>query len=212
MRTIVGIVGYCGFMRGYPLGPDLMERLRAEPWPEGVEIREMNWGPLAIMQDFQATTDKPERVVLIGALDRGLAEGSVICRRWNGGTLDDAAVQHRMFEAVTGIISLDNLLVIGERFGIWPRETFTVELQWRESGFGDLVLGEIELDHARGQVVGERPLSPDNDRIVRRLVDAVGSLALDAPPHDAQALTLEQLTPAASVAHHCFVDEPEAPS
>ena len=207
MRAVIGIVGYYGFVRGYPLGPELMERLQALAWPEGVEIREMNWGPVAIVQDFQAQADKPDRVVLVGALDRGLATGTVSCRRWANGALDVAAVQRRMFEAVTGVISLDNLLVIGAQFGVWPDETYTVELQWPESGLGDLVLGEIELDRGRGQVIGERPLSPDNERIVQRLVDAVRTLALDAAPRGAQPLTLEQLTPVATVSHHRFVDD-----
>ena len=214
MRTIVGIVGYYGFVRGYPLGPELMERLRALPWPDGVEIREMNWGPVAIVQDFQTQADKPDRVVLVGALDRGLPEGTVSCRHWAGGLLEPSAVQRRMFEAVTGVISLDNLLVIGAQFGIWPRQTYTVELQWPESGLGDLVLGEIDVDRRTGQVVGDRPISPDNDRIVQRLVESVRALALQAAPCDVQALTVEQLTPVAAVSHHRFLDEvgpPPAP-
>ncbi|MEW5835622.1 MAG: hypothetical protein ACOZJZ_01395 [Pseudomonadota bacterium] len=206
MRTIVGIVGYYGFVRGCPLGPELMQRLRDLPLPPSAEIREMNWGPVAIVQDFQAAAAKPDRVVLVGALDRGLPDGSVSCRRWAGGTLDPAAVQQRMFEAVTGVIALDNLLVIGAQFGIWPRETCTVELQWPESGLGDLVLGEIDVDRERGQVVGERPLSPDNEHIVAQLVDAVRALALPAALPDLPALTVGQLTPVAAVAHHRFAD------
>jgi hypothetical protein len=207
VRTVVGIVGYYGFVRGYPLGPELMERLHALAWPDDVDIREMNWGPVAIVQDFQAQADKPQRVVLVGALDRGLAHGTVSCRRWVGGALDLDAVQRRMFEAVTGVISLDNLLVIGAHFGVWPKETYTVELQWPESGLGDLVLGEIELDRGSGQVVGEQPLSPDNQRIVQRLVEAVRALALDGAASDMQALTVTQLTPVATVLHHRFVDD-----
>ena len=207
MRTLIGIVGYYGFVRGYPLGPELMERLRARPRPGEIEIREMNWGPIAIVQDLQAQADKPVRVVLVGALDRGLPAGTVSCRRWVGGSLDTAAVQRRIFEAVTGVISLDNLLVIGAHFGVWPAETFTVELQWPESGLGDLVLGEIELDRGTGQVVGERPLSPDNERIVECLVAAIDALALDGPLSGMQSLAAEQLTPVAEISHHRFVDD-----
>ncbi len=210
MRTIVGIVGYYGFVRGYPLGPELMERLRALPWPEDVEIREMNWGPVAIVQDFQAQGQKPERVVLVGALDRGLADGSVSCRRWAGragAILDTAAVQLRMFEAVTGVISMDNLLVIGTHFGIWPAQTFSVELQWPESGLGDMVLGEMDVNRETGQVVGERPISAENDRIVQRIVDAVRTLALDSEPQDLALLTVAGLTPVAAVLHHRFIDD-----
>jgi hypothetical protein len=208
MRVVVGIVGYYGFVRGYPLGPELMERLRALPWPAGTEIREMNWGPVAIVQDFQAAADKADRVVLVGALDRGLDHGTVTCRRWVGGALDTSQVQQRMFEAVTGIISLDNLLVVGEQFQVWPAgQTYTVELQWPESGLGDLVLGEIEVDHARGQVVGDRPLTPANERIVRILVEAVRTLALECAPAGLPTLSCEQLTPVAGVAHHGFLEQ-----
>lgn len=204
MRVIVGIVGYYGFVRGYPLGPELMERLQSLPWPRDAEIREMNWGPVAIVQDFQDSADKPERVVLVGALDRGLAEGSVSCRRWAGGTLDAAAVQRRMFEAVTGIISLDNLLVIGAYFGIWPVDTYTVELQWPASGLGDLVLQEAA--RSPGAVVGEAPLDAQGEAVVRRIVQALRSLALDEPPPDVPALAARHLTPVAAVLHPSFRD------
>ena len=207
MRTVIGIVGYYGFVRGYPLGPELMERLQAQAWPQETEIREMKWGPVAIVQDFQAEATKPGCVVLVGALDRGLALGTVSCRRWAGGTLDSAAVQRRMFEAVTGVISMDNLLVIGAQFGVWPAETFTVELQWPDSGLGDLVLAEIEIDHGKGQVVGERPLTPDNERVVQQLVDAIRSLALGGAAADMPSLSVEQLTPVATVSHHRFIED-----
>ena len=213
MRTVIGIVGYYGFVRGYPLGPELMERLQAQAWPQETEIREMNWGPVAIVQDFQAEATKPGCVVLVGALDRGLALGTVSCRRWAGGTLDSAAVQRRMFEAVTGVISMDNLLVIGAQFGVWPAETFTVELQWPDSGLGDLVLGEIDIDHGQcqcqgqRQVVGERPLTPDNERVVQQLVDAIRSLALGGAAADMPSLSVEQLTPVATVSHHRFIED-----
>jgi len=216
MRTTIGIVGYYGFVRSYPLGPELMERLRALHWPDDVDIREMNWGPVAIVQDFQASADKPDRVVLVGALDRGLAPGTVSCRRWAGGQLDAAAVQRRMFEAVTGVISLDNLLVIGAHFGIWPAETFSVEMQWPESGLGDLVLGEIELGLGRGRgrsrVVGEGPLSADNERTVNKLLAAIRSIALDGGSPAMDRLTVEALTPVAAVLHHRFVDDQGLPS
>ena len=211
MRTIIGIVGYYGFVRGYPLGPELMERLSALSWPSGVDIREMNWGPVAIVQDFQASDDKPERVVLVGALDRGLATGTVSCRRWVGGILEVSAVQRRMFEAVTGVISLDNLLVIGAHFGVWPPSTFTVELQWLEAGIGDLVLDEIESIRGTSQVIGERPLAPENDLVVQRLVESIRRVALDIAPSNMQLLTVEQLTPVAAVLHHRFYENSGLP-
>jgi hypothetical protein len=208
MHVVVGIVGYYGFVRGYPLGPELLERLHAMELPGDVDIREMNWGPVAIVQDFQVQARLPDRVVLVGALDRGLAHGSVTARHWVAGPLDVDHVQRRMFEAVTGIVSLDNLLVIGSHFGIWPDETYTVELQWPDSGLGDLVLDEAAIDRAEGQVVGERPLTAENERIVARLAESIHRLV--ASQHatlEIAPLTAAELTPLAAVASHRFVDD-----
>ena len=214
-RVLIGIVGYYPFIRGYPLGPGLMERLQAGPWPDGISIREMNWGPIAIVQDFQASADKFDRVILVGAVDRGLAPGTVSVRRWAGGAMDPLAVQRRVFEAVTGVISLDNLLIIGAHFGVWPAEVFTVEVQFAEDSLSDLVLAEIEVDRQSGQmaVIGEKPLTPGNERIVQRLVEATRHIALGgarAAP-GVLAMTADELTPVAAVCHHQFIDDCQDP-
>ena len=212
MRTVVGIVGYYQFLRGYPLGPELMASLRSAPWAAALDVREMNWGPIAIVQDLQSQPEKPGRVVLVGAVDRGLRPGTVTCRRWAGGTLDTMGVQRRVFEGVTGVISLDNLIVIGAHFGVWPEGLLTVEMQSLETDVSDLVLGEIEGGRGGGAggqigVVGEKPLTPGNRRIVEQLVEAIRHAALDDTPPEVQPLTVDQLTPAAPVLHHRFLDE-----
>lgn len=209
-RILIGIVGYYQFIRGYALGPELMARLQADPWPDTVSIKEMNWGPIAIVQDFQASAEKFDRVVLVGAVDRGLAPGTVSCRRWAGGVLDTLAVQARVFEAVTGVISIDNLLIIGAHFNVWPEELFTVEVQFSESILSDLVLAEIEMDRMAGQmaVIGERPLTADNSKIVQRIVELSRRAALDSADalQELPPLTAEQLTPVAIVSHYKFMD------
>ena len=211
-RVVIGIVGYYQFIRGYPLGPELMTRLRAEPWPDEVDIREMNWGPIAIVQDFQSKAEKVDRVVLVGAVDRNLPLGTVTCRRWAGGVLDTLEVQRRVFEAVTGVISLDNLLIIGAHFGVWPGELITVEAQFSENSLSDLVLAEIEVDREAGQmaVIGERPLTPGNDRIVNRIVELSRRAALGGAQTLSYLtpLTADQLTPVANVCHHRFANDP----
>ncbi|MBA3776263.1 MAG: hypothetical protein H0X11_07455 [Betaproteobacteria bacterium] len=206
-RALIGIVGYYPFVRGYPLGPELMARLQQGPWPAGSEVREMNWGPIAIVQDLQAGTTRWDRVVLVGATDRGLLNDTVTCRRWAGGALDATEVQRRVFEAVTGVISLDNLLVIGAHFGVWPEELYTVEVQATEHSWSDFVLEEIEVDRETGrrQVIGTQPLTPHSDQIVENIVNLARQGALTGVA-DAPGLTVEQLTPVAAFCHHRFVD------
>lgn len=209
MQVLVGIVGYYEFVRAYPLGPELMGRLRAQEWAGDVDLREMNWGPIAIVQDLQAAACRPDRVVLVGAADRGLESGKVSLRRWSVGRLDPMAVQRRIFEAVTGVVSLDNLLVIGAQFGVWPAQLLTVELQMGAGGLGDLVLSEIEDKRLSGgpAVIGERELSPENLAVVDDLVTAIRRAVLDDRLPDAEELVIDQLSPPAEVCHNRFVAE-----
>ena len=215
-RTVIGIVGYCQFVRGYVLGPELMERLRATPWPEHIEIREMNWGPIAIVQDLQASGEKFDRVVLVGAGDRGLAPGTVTCRRWTGRVHDTLSVQRRVFEAVTGVVNMDNLLVIGAHFGVWPDELFSVDVQLTESCLGDQVLAEIEAGQqaattaaSKGVIVGEQPLTAENLAVVERIVAAARGAALEGAAAAQQTLSLDsgQLIPVATVCQYDFTHE-----
>lgn len=144
-RVLIGIVGYTPILRSYPLGPELMARLQAEAWP-GVSatVENMSWGPVHIVQAFQASDVTYDRVVLVAAVDRGGAPGTILCGHWQGGELGALDMQDRMYEAVTGCVSLDNLLIIGEHFGIWPDEVITVEIELPETCFGDLVIAEFE--------------------------------------------------------------------
>lgn len=206
-RVLIGIVGYCHFVRGYPLGPELMDGLRAVPWPEPVEIRELNWGPIAIVQDLQASAEKYERVVLVGAAAAS-APGTLICHRWSGRVGDLLAVQRRVFEAVTGVISVDNLLVIGAHFGVWPEELLTVEVGLPATSLGDLVLAEAQAQALSGgqAVIGEQAMSADALLLVRRIVDATRRAAMDDADAASQPMSLatSELAPVATVCHYDF--------
>lgn len=218
LKVAIGLVGYYQFVRGYPIGPELKERLETLASSDGrITIKEMNWGPIAIVQDFQSSATTYDRIVLVTAVDRGLDAGAVTCRHWMGGELAPLAVQDRVFEAVTGIISLDNLLVIGEHFGIWPAEVITVEAQLADSTFGDLVMSELEINRDSGEVriVGTNPLAPAMEQVVDRVYErtwqaAIHGLDMTLPPIP---LTVDQLNPLADVCHNqpigrCGTSEP----
>jgi len=181
VQLLLGLVGFCPFVRSYPLGPELMERLVASPWPaDEVLVRELSFGPIAIAQQFQAERLPLVRAVLVAATDRGLPDRTVSCRRWLGGALDAQAVQQRMFEAVTGVVSLDNLLVIGAHFGIWPPELLTVEVQLADANVGAFVMSELDAGHLdRTAVVGEQPLSAELVPMVKRIAELARSAVLD---------------------------------
>lgn len=214
MATVaLGIVGYYQFIRGYPLGPELKDRLDVLSWPDhDVEIREMNWGPVAIVQDFQADPTEYDRVVLISAVQRGgKSNGTVTCRQWVGGELDVLAIQDRIFEAVTGIISVDNLLVIGEHFKIWPKEMIVIEVELPDESVGDLVLGELDHDQETGEttIIGDNPMAEKDMRIVQEIV-ALTDLAVNgglANLPNVVELSVKGLNPLAEVCHNQLIED-----
>jgi hypothetical protein len=165
----------------------------------------MNWGPIAIVQEFQAEKINYDRFLLITAVDRGLPAGTVTCRRWVGGEINILDTQDRIFEAVTGIISMDNLLVIGEHFKIWPKEVITIEAQVVDTAMGDLVMSEMEIDRQRGEIsiIGDNPLTDDMEILVNKLFEKIdqavvgGAQAMDLVP-----LGIEQLNKLTDVCHY----------
>ncbi len=205
----IGLVGYYQFVRGYPIGPTLKELIEKANWSDNIEIKEMNWGPIAIVQEFQAEKIKYDRFLLITAIDRGMPLGSVTCRRWVGGAIDVLSIQERIFEAVTGVISMDNLLVIGEHFGIWPKEVVTIEAQLADTAMGDLVMSEMAIDKQNGKisVIGSNPLSSEMELLVNKLFAQVEMLVTNSiKATNLKHLGVKQLNTLTDVCHNRFME------
>lgn len=126
-RVLVGGVGYRN-LRDHSVGPFLAERLRSQDWPAGVEIDDLSFGPIAFVQQLQ-DQEPYDRIVFIGAVARGRAPGEVYRYRWDGTLPDATEIQARVAEAVTGVISLDNLLIIAGYFGVLPDDVILVEVE-----------------------------------------------------------------------------------
>ncbi|HEX6143455.1 MAG TPA: hypothetical protein VFZ01_12105 [Geminicoccaceae bacterium] len=199
-KVLIGIVGYSPLIEAFPLGPALMRRLRAASL-EGLDVmvENMTWSPIHIVQRFQDGSMAADRLILIGAADVSVAPGRITCHRWRGGSLPAPVLQERVYEAVTGIVSLDNTLLIGEHFGVWPDEVFTVEVDMPPSTFGDIVIADSEGMADRASLLarlGFDPLGAGEQLAslaVRCARDGIGA-NLDFAPKSASALS----------AHPCF--------
>ena len=144
-QVLIGVVGFSPLIDAFPLGPRLMRRLEAGPWREvEATVENMTWSPIHIVQRFQDQSLAADRLVLVGAADLCGEPGRIACHHWQGGSLPPDVLQERMYEAVTGIVSLDNTLMIGEHFGVWPDEVLTVELEMAPQTFGEIVMAEAE--------------------------------------------------------------------
>ena len=128
-KTFIGTVGYHN-LSNHSIGPALLPQLQKMKWAEGVEIDELNWGPIAIVQKFQSLPNPYDRIVLIAAIERpGRKIGEITVFKWEGKLPDEELIQRCVGDAVTGVISVENLLIIGEYFKIWAGETFVVDVE-----------------------------------------------------------------------------------
>jgi hypothetical protein len=177
MKTLIGIVGYSPVLECYPLGPKLMSAIKADLREvHSADVDNMTWSPIHIVQRFQdEEADRPDRLILIGLSACSRKPGTVTAFRWLGGQLPETVVQERVYEAVTGIVDIENTLMIGEYFGVWPRDLFTVEADIQADAFGRMVIADNEgwaTDRGLRDHLGFSP-----DRLIRKITEIAGSLA-----------------------------------
>ena len=134
MRVLVGGVGY-RFLRDGALGPYMSDVL-ADRATNGIEVEDLGYHPVGFTQNLQ---DRPvyDRIILVAAVGRGREPGSIKAYRWDHALPDVKEIQERVSEAVTGTISLDNLLIVTEAFGGFPEDVWVVEVEPADETWGD---------------------------------------------------------------------------
>lgn len=139
MRTLIGAVAYRDLC-DYSAAGVVLDRLRVTCCRPDTVIEDVSYNPVAVAQRLQ---EEPpgrqfDRLVLIGSISRpGRRAGTVAAYRWDGALPAADVVQAAVAEAVTGVISLDNTLMLLRQFGALPKETIVVEIEPATHGFGD---------------------------------------------------------------------------
>ncbi len=148
---LVAGVGY-HHLSDLSFGPKLVERLQGMDWPDDVRIEDFSYGPIAILDWFEESPGKRfERAIFAGAVERGREPGTLATYDWFfASPPNPKVVQERVSEALTGVISLENLLIIAQHFEALPPETSVVELEPVELEWGLELspLGEERLKQA----------------------------------------------------------------
>ena len=141
MRVLVGGVGY-RFLRDNALGLYMTDKLAARAG-DGIEIEDLGYHPVGFMQNLQ---DRPtyDRIVFVGAVARGRVPGTVEAYRWDHALPPAKDIQDRVSEAVTGVISLDNLLIVTEAFGALPEDVRVVETEPADESWGEGFSREVQ--------------------------------------------------------------------
>lgn len=138
MRVIVGGVGYPDLC-DYSIGIEIQERLSFRDAPPNVVVEDLSYNPIAIIQrlDDEPASNRFERVIVVSAVKRGdRPAGTIIAYRWDGVLPDDVEIQRMVTDAVTGIIALENTLVISRYFGALPHDVIVVEVEPETHEFG----------------------------------------------------------------------------
>ena len=138
MRTLIGAIGYRN-LRDHSVAFEVLERLSHEDFGPDVVLEDVSYNPIALVQwlEEQSQHSRFERVILVAGVERtGRTPGTVTAYDWDGVLPSDDLIQHAITEAVTGIISLDNTLVIAGYFRALPAAVTIVEVEPAEHAFG----------------------------------------------------------------------------
>ena len=139
MRVLVGGIGYRN-LRDHSFGVLVVDALAGRGWPAEVSVEDVSYGPIAVVQRLE--DDPPDRrfdrAVIIAAVARpGRAPGTLSVYRWDRALPGADEIQTAVSEAVTGVIAVDNTLIVAEHFGVLPREVVVIEAQPADDEFGD---------------------------------------------------------------------------
>lgn len=141
MRVLVGGVGY-RYLRDGALGPFMSDAL-ARRAGNGVEVEDLGYHPIGFTQNLEERSDY-DRIVFVAAVARGRAPGTVESYRWDHVLPSPQEIQDRVSEAVTGVISLDNLLIVSEAFKALPDDVRVVEVEPADETWGEGFSPEVE--------------------------------------------------------------------
>ena len=141
MRVLVGGVGYRNLRDG-SLGPYFADRL-ADRAGNGIEVEDVSYHPVGLVQNHQ-DREPYDRVVLVGAVSRGRSPGTLESYRWDGALPSVKEIQARVSEAVTGVISLENTLIVCGAFGALPDDVRVVEVEPADQAWGESFSPQVE--------------------------------------------------------------------
>ena len=162
-RVLVGGVGYT-CLGDLSVGPGLIERLSQQSWPPGVVVEDLSYGPIDVLFRLQASPPFGA-AIFATAVSRGREPGTLHRARWVSPHPSPDELQARIAEAITGVISLDNLLCVLDHFGALPTEVIVLEVEplaetWGIE-FSPPVLAAIDEAEAAVQAEVERLRQPE---------------------------------------------------
>jgi hydrogenase maturation protease len=146
-RVLVAAVGYRN-LRDLSIGPLLIDHLRDREWPAGVQVEDLSFGAIHVLHWLQEQAPF-DAVIFVAGAKRDRQPGTVTRSLWRAPDTAAEAVQASIAEAVTGVISLDTLLIVLGYFEALPDHVALIEIEPRDDEWGP------ELSEPVAQAFGE---------------------------------------------------------
>ena len=133
--VLVSGIGYSN-MSDMSFGRVLLGELEKMDWSDNVHVEDLNFGPIMIYQWLEEFPVKFDKAVLVSAAKRGREPGTLEVYRWQDPQPSVDEIQASIGEAVTGVLSLENLLIVCGHFGVFPEDVTIVEIEPQNDEYG----------------------------------------------------------------------------
>ncbi len=133
--VLVSGIGYSN-MSDMSFGRVLLGELEKMDWSDNVHVEDLNFGPIMIYQWLEESPIKFDKAILVSAAKRGREPGTLEVYRWQDPQPSADEIQASIGEAVTGVISLENLLIVCQHFGVFPKDVTIVEIEPQTEEYG----------------------------------------------------------------------------
>ncbi len=135
MNVLVSGIGYSN-MSDMSFGRVLLGELEQMDLGENVRVEDLNFGPIMIYQWLEESPVKFDKAILVSAAKRGREPGTLEVYQWIDPQPSADEIQASIGEAVTGVISLENLLIVCHHFGVFPKDVTIVEIEPHKEEWG----------------------------------------------------------------------------
>lgn len=173
MRVLVGGIGYRN-LSDHSVGVMVVDELSQRAWPDNVLVEDVSYGPVAVAQrlDDEPRDRRIERIIAVSAVSRGdRLPGTISAYRWDQVLPPPDVVQQAVTEAVTGVIAMDNTLIVCRQFGALPDDAIVVEVEPLLEQSGET------FSPAIAEIVGEL-----RDLVTRLAMDETAAAQLPVRP------------------------------
>lgn len=141
MRIFIGGIGYRN-LSDYSFGTVVVDALVARGYSSSpVTVEDISYNPIATIQRLRDEHGAPfDLAIVVGAAQRPQRKpGTLSVYRWDRALPAPEAIQAAITATLSGVIALNNILVIAEHFRILPSSVVVVEIEPGSDEFGDVL-------------------------------------------------------------------------